>query len=246
MADMVEGRRPTGRPTVGGFPVPNGSLSLAASLYLLSYDPETGRPTGAHTALLVRAAALTELVQRGTLTDTDGSPCPVADALTGDQALDGLLELIGESRPRSWQIWVGHQPRLTEQAVRDQMVAAGYVRAKGRRVLGLFPAKEYTLERPEPVAAMREAAVRALHGGQPVAEVSERDAALVNLAAAGELRTVVTATDAKVRKDRILELGARCGGMGPVLEKVIAQVRTALAAAVVTTMLATTTAATTT
>ncbi|MBI0382945.1 GPP34 family phosphoprotein, partial [Streptomyces albiflaviniger] len=54
------------------------------------------------------------------------------------------------------------------------------------------------------------------------------------------------ATDAKVRKRRILELGERCGGMGPVLEKVIAQVRTALAAAVVTTMLASTTAVTAT
>ncbi|MEU4895992.1 GPP34 family phosphoprotein [Streptomyces sp. NPDC044780] len=226
--------------------MPNGSLSLAASLYLLSYDPETGRPTGAHTALLVRAAALTELVQRGLLTDSDGSPCPVADALTGDQVLDRLLELIGESRPRSWQVWVGHHPRLTEHAVRDQMVAAGYVRQKGRRVLGLFPAKEYVLERPEQAAGMRDDAVRALHGGQPAADVSERDAALVTLAAAGELRTVVTATDAKVRKDRILELGERCGGMGPVLEKAIAQVRTALAAAVVTTMLTTTTVTTTT
>ncbi|CDR05398.1 GOLPH3/VPS74 family protein [Streptomyces iranensis] len=226
--------------------MPNGSLSLAASLYLLSYDLETGRPAGAHTALLVRAAALTELVQRGMLTDADGSPCPVADAATGDQTLDGLLELIGESRPRSWQIWVGHQPRLTEHAVRDQMVAAGYVRAKGKRMLGLFPAKEYVLERPDQVAGMRDDAVRVLHGEQPAAEVSERDAALVTLAAAGELRSVVTATDAKVRKRRILELGERCGGMGPVLEKVIAQVRTALATAVVTAMLASTTAVTAT
>lgn len=223
--------------------MPHGPLSLAASLYLLTYDPRTGKPTGAHTGYLVRAAALTELVQRGMLTDADGRPCPVPDAGTGDPALDGLLELIGESRPRTWQTWVGHQPRLTEHAVRDQMVAAGYLRSSGRRVLGLFPAREYTLERADAVAGMRDEVVGVLLGGQPVAEVSEREAALVALAAAGELRTVVTATDAKVRKDRIIELGERCQGVGSALEKVIAQVRTALAAAVTTAMLAATTSA---
>ncbi|MET7764569.1 GPP34 family phosphoprotein [Streptomyces sp. NPDC005393] len=223
--------------------MPNGPLSLAASLYLLSYDPETGKPAGAHTGYLVRAAALTELVQRGMLTDADGRPCPIPDAGTGDPALDGLLELIGESRPRTWQTWVGHQPQLTERAVRHQMVAAGYVRSAGKRVLGLFPAREYALERADLVAGMRDEAVRVLHGAQPVAEVSERDAALVALAAAGELRTVVTAKDAKARKERIIELGERCGGVGRALEKVIAQVRTALAAAVTTAMLAATTSA---
>ncbi|WP_432013246.1 GPP34 family phosphoprotein [Streptomyces sp. HD1123-B1] len=221
--------------------MPNGSLSLAAALHLLAFDPGTGRPVGAHTALLVRAAALTELAQRGLLTDTDGRPRPVEDAVTGDPALDGLLELIGESRPHTWATWVGHQPRLTEHAVRDQLVAGGYLRVETRRVLGVFPAKEYRLERTDLVAGMREDAVRVLHGDQPVAEVSERDAALVALAAAGELRTVVTAKDAKLHKQRIAELGERSGGMGPVLEKVIAQVRTALAAAVTTAILVATT-----
>ncbi|MBL1100931.1 GOLPH3/VPS74 family protein [Streptomyces coffeae] len=221
--------------------MPNGSLSLAAALHLLAFDPGTGKPVGAHTALLVRAAALTELAQRGLLTDSDGRPCPVADAMTGDSALDGLLELIGESRPRTWATWVEYQPRLTEHAVRDQLVAHGYLRAEVRRVLGLFPLKQYRLERTDLVAGMREDAVRVLHGDQPVSEVSERDAALVALAAAGELRTVVTLKDAKLHKKRITELGERSGGMGPVLEKVIAQVRAALAAAVTTAILVATT-----
>jgi hypothetical protein len=224
--------------------VPNGSLSLAATLYLLAFNSETGKPTGAHTALLVRAGALTELAQRGMLTDADGRPRPLPDALTGDPALDGLLELIGESRPRTWGTWVGHQPRLTERAVRVQLVAHGYVAAKSRRVLGLFPVREHTLSKPDLVVAVRDDLRRVLHGEQPVAEVSERDAALIALAAAGELRTVVTAEDAKARKERISELEERGGGVGPVLEGVIAQVRSALAAAVTTAMLATTTAVT--
>ncbi|ADI05775.1 hypothetical protein SBI_02654 [Streptomyces bingchenggensis BCW-1] len=213
--------------------MPNGSLSLAAKLYLLAWDPRTGRPADPdHLPYLVRAGALTELAQRGMLADEDGVARPFADARTGDPALDSLLELIFESRPRAWQTWVRHHARLTERAVRDQLVTVGYVRAKGRRALGLLPVKEYELERPDVVAGMREDAVRLLRGGQRVSEVSAGDAALVALAAAGELRTVVTAADARAHKARIAELARRSGQVGPALEKALGQVRSAVAVAV--------------
>ncbi|MFI0815464.1 GPP34 family phosphoprotein [Streptomyces sp. NPDC021098] len=224
--------------------MPNGSLSLAAMLYLLAFDPDTGKPV-THLGYLVQAGALTELAQRELLADARGRPKPVPDARTGDRALDGLLELIEESRPRTWGTWVGHQPQLTEKAVREQLRAAGYLRTTSRRVLGLFPVKEYALERPEPVAGMRDEAVRVLHGGQPVAEVSERDAALIALAAAGGLTTVVTHQDLTAHRRRIEELEARSGAPGAALEGVVDHVRAGLAAAVATALSAATAVATT-
>ncbi|MDX3232415.1 GPP34 family phosphoprotein [Streptomyces sp. ME19-01-6] len=145
--------------------MPNGSLSLAAKLYLLAWDPRTGLPADPdHLPYLVRAGALTELTQCGMLADEDGVALPVADA--------------------------------------------------------------------DAVAGMREDAVRLLRGGQGVSEVSAGDAALVALAAAGELRTVVTAADARAHKTRIAELARRSGQVGPALEKAIGQVRSAVAVAV--------------
>ncbi|MFF7652195.1 GPP34 family phosphoprotein [Streptomyces sp. NPDC007983] len=225
--------------------MPNGSLSLAATLYLLAFDPGTGKPV-THVGYLVQAGALTELAQRELLVDAKGRPKPLPDARTGDPALDGLLELIEESRPRAWGTWVGHQPQLTERAVRDQLRAAGYLRTTTRRVLGLFPVREYALERPELVAGMRDEAVRVLYGGQPAAEVSERDAALIALAAAGGLTTVVTHKDLEAHRQRIAELEVRGGAPGAALEGVVDHVRAGLAAAVATALSAATTAATTT
>ncbi|MGO4755701.1 GPP34 family phosphoprotein, partial [Streptomyces sp. 2MCAF27] len=102
----------------------------------------------------------------------------------------------------------------------------------GRRALGLLPVKEYEVERPDVVAGRREVEVRLLRGGQSVSEVSAGDAALVALAAAGELRTVVTAADARAHKARIAELARRSGQVGPALEKALGQVRSAVAVAV--------------
>lgn len=225
--------------------MPNGSLSLAATLYLLAFDPGTGKPV-THPGYLVQAGALTELAQRELLVDAEGCPKPLPDARTGDPALDGLLELIEESRPRTWGTWVGHHPQLTEKAVRHQLRAAGYVRVTSRRVLGLFPVKEYGLERTQLVAEMREEAVRVLYGAQPAAEVSERDAALIALAAAGGLTTVVTHKDLKAHRKRIAELEARSGAPGAALEGVVDHVRAGLAAAVATALSAAATAAATT
>lgn len=65
--------------------MPDGSLSLPARLYLLSWDTERLKVTGAtHLHHLVRAGALTELAQRGLLADVEGIATPVdPDARTG-------------------------------------------------------------------------------------------------------------------------------------------------------------------
>ncbi|MFF4232795.1 GPP34 family phosphoprotein [Streptomyces sp. NPDC001820] len=209
--------------------MPNGSLSLAARLYLLAWDPERMTLTGAwKVAHLLRAGALAELAQRGLLADDDGVAVPVGDSRTGDPALDGLLELIEESRPRKWKSWVTFHPTYTLEAVRTQLAGAGYLRTRRRRVLGVFPSAEYELDRPDLVKSLRDEARSVLLGPQPAAEVSDRDAALVALAAAAELRTLATGKERRLYRNRIEALTDRGGASIPVLRKVIEEVRTAV------------------
>ncbi|MFJ3669893.1 GPP34 family phosphoprotein [Streptomyces sp. NPDC090106] len=190
--------------------MPNGPLSLPARLYLLSWDPASGE-SGAP-AHLVRAGALTELAQRGLLVDDDGIATPAdLDFGTGDAALDGLLELVRESLPHHWRAWVSLHARVTLDAVREQLAADGYLRAGKRRVLGLFPSVDYTLERTRAVDALREEARRVLTGPVPAGDVPERDAALVTLAAAAELRTLASPEERARHKERLTGLAGRSG-----------------------------------
>ncbi|MEU9015210.1 GPP34 family phosphoprotein [Streptomyces sp. NPDC048479] len=209
--------------------MPNGSLSLAARLYLLSWDTERMTPTGTSClAPLVRAGALTELAQRGMLAEADGVARPVGDNLTGDPVLDELLELVEESRPRTWKRWVTHHATYTLEAVRKQLAGAGYLRRRRGRLLGLFSAAQYELDRADVVKSLREETRAVLGGPVPVAEISDRDAALVALAAAAEVRTLATADERKRHKDRIEALTERSGAAAPTLRNVIQEVRDAV------------------
>ncbi|WP_405670319.1 GPP34 family phosphoprotein [Streptomyces sp. NBC_01530] len=221
--------------------MPYGSLSLPARLCLLAWDTERAKVTGAaRLHQLVRAGALTELAQRGLLTDEDGIATPVdMDSATGDAALDGLLELIRESRPHRWQTWVTLHARVTLDAVREQLTAQGYLRAVKKRVLGVFPSVDHVLEQPAVVDALCEEARQVLQGPVPVAEVCDRDAAVVALAAAAELRTLVPAGDRKRHTERVEALTERAGAAAPALQKVVTEVHTALVASLTAVAVAT-------
>ncbi|MET7982997.1 MULTISPECIES: GPP34 family phosphoprotein [unclassified Streptomyces] len=226
--------------------MPNGSLSLPARLYLLAWDTTKRRITGStHLHHLVRAGALTELAQRGLLVDDDGIVTPVdPDSRTGDVVLDGLLELVSESRPRGWKSWVTCRARFTLDAVRAQLAAEGFLRAQRKRVLGIFPSVEYELDRVAAVEALRAKAREVLEGPVPVTEVDDRDAALVALATAAELRTFASPKERKLHKARVEQLTERGGAAAPALRKVIQDVRTAVIVAATTA--SSTTAATST
>lgn len=209
--------------------MPNGSLSLPARLYLLAWD--TTRTELAGTAHLVRAGALTELAQRGLLVDDDGIATPAdMDSGTGDAVLDGLLELVRESRPHHWRSWVPLHARVTADAVREQLAADGYLRADKRRALGLFPTVEYALERVAVVDALREEARQVLEGPVRPADVSERDAAVVVLAAAAGVSALVGRKERGQGAERLAELTERGGAATPGLRKVMDELGTALAA----------------
>ncbi|MGI5135017.1 MULTISPECIES: GOLPH3/VPS74 family protein [unclassified Streptomyces] len=214
--------------------MPDGSTSLPARLYLLAWDTTKLRLTGAaRLAHLVRAGALTELAQRELLVDVEGIATPAdLDARTGDLALDGLLELVEESMPRPWKTWVTQYARVTLDAVRAQLAADGLLRAGKKRVLGLFPSVEYALEGVQVAEALQQEVRQVIAGPVPVAEVSDRDAALAALAAAAGLRTVVTPEDQKRRRERIEALTERSGAAAPALRQIVREVRSAMIVAV--------------
>ncbi|WP_324790317.1 GOLPH3/VPS74 family protein [Streptomyces sp. H51] len=212
--------------------MPHGSLTLPARLHLLAWDTATGEAAGA--APLVRAGALTELAQRGLLLDDDGIATPAdLDALTGDPVLDGLLELVRESRPHRWRDWVTLHARVTADAVRQQLTADGYLGTERRRVLGVFPAADHVLRRADVVEALREEARRTLAG--PLTAVSAREAAATALAVAAALPTPVAPVGgdghAESCRRRVDELAERSGVAGIVRELCAALRTTAVAAA---------------
>lgn len=216
--------------------MPDGSLSLPARLCLLAWD--AARPAGTGTADVsgpVRAGALVELARHGLLVDEDGIATPVdLDSRTGDAVLDGLLELVHESCPHPWRTWVTLRSRVTLDAVREQLVAEGYLRAEKKRVLGVFPSVEYALERVAAVQVLREETRRILRGPLPVAGVCERDAAVATLAASAEL---LPGADVRAHGQRVRELAERVVASAPGLGEIVDEIRTALAATATATAL---------
>ena len=214
-----------------------GSLSLPARLYLLAWDTTKLKVTdAAHLPHIVRAGALTELAQRGLLADVDGIATPTdPDAQTGDPVLDGLLELVEESRPHRWKTWVGLRARVTLDAVRAQLAADGYLRAEKTRVLGVFPSVDYEIDRVAVVDALRAEAREVLEGPVPVEQVPERDAALVALAAGAELRTLLSGKEQRQYKQRIEDLVERSGATTPAMKKAVQEVRSAVVLVMTTT-----------
>ncbi|MFE6467706.1 GPP34 family phosphoprotein [Streptomyces rochei] len=211
--------------------MPNGPLSPPARLCLLAWDPaRPGATDSARVHHLVRAGALTELARRGLLVDDDGVAVPAdPDARTGDAVLDGLLDLVRESMPHRWRTWVRRYARVTFDAVREQLVAEGQLRAEKKRVLGLFPSVEYVLERPAAARALRERTRSVLEGAVPADEISERDAAVAVLAAAAEFRALGTAGPGVDREARTAELTGRAAA-APGLRRILIEVRGALRA----------------
>ena len=152
--------------------MPNGSLSLPARLCLLAWDA-TGTDVTRATRLphLVRAGALTELAQRGLLADEDGIATPAdMDSGTGDAVLDGLLELVRESRPHRWRTWVTLRSRITLDAVREQLTADGHLRAERKRVLGVFPTVDHALDSAAVVDALHDTGCRVVSSATTVAQ----------------------------------------------------------------------------
>lgn len=199
--------------------------SLPARLYLLACDRATGRVVARDLiGYALRAAALLDLVLAGALTGDPQRPVaatvPVADGFEAEVHAE-----IAAGRPGTWSRWVQRHSRQARTAVRDQLVAAGWLTVRRDRVLGLWPVERVEVRDAAGHQAFLAGTRQLVRGATPVSRIARRDAALVSLAAAAELRTVVSRTERREYQQRIAELAARTGPAAAALRNVIRQVR---------------------
>jgi hypothetical protein len=209
------------------------TLSLPAQAYLLACD--TGRdrlPDRQRVALLVRAAALTDLVLRGLVVDGDGRPVVTGAGGTGHLVLDDLLGDLAADPHRKWRAWVRRDARATLQSLETQLDAAGTITLKTSHVLGLFPRRRPVVRDRAEAARLHEVVAAALRGDEPVSRVDPGAAALTSLAAAVELGAVLPRRERRAHKARLAELEDRAGAAVPALRKVVRELKAARAAAI--------------
>lgn len=197
---------------------------LPARLFLLAYDPNKGRLTSrSQLGLLMRAAALTELLFAGHLVDQDGRVGVVGNPNLDDRVLAAVFaDVAAGRRPKRWPYWVQHHSRKFPDLVRDQLEAPRVIKVEKRRLLGLFTLQTITLRNPRARQRLADTARRTLRGGEPVDRVDRRDAAMVALAAAGELNIAVDRRQRREFKRRLEALSERTGPPAPALRKAAA------------------------
>lgn len=194
------------------------TLSLPAKAYLLACDARRGRLANRRrTALLVRGAALTELLLRGLIADSDGRVV-VRSGSTGDLVLDDVLAELTASGPRRWRTWLRRGTRGTLQAVEAQLDAAGVIFL---RTSGVFGVRSPVVREPGVAAELRTRVRAAVLGPVPVSEVDSVDAALAALAAAVRLRAVLSDGECRRHRGRLRQLEVRAGVVAPALRRLV-------------------------
>jgi hypothetical protein len=203
--------------------------SLPAQLYLLSYDTHKQRVvTNYRLPYLLRAAVLTDLLISGHIADQGGKVHVVKDHhRLADPVLEGVLRQIAQSRPRAWSHWIGKDTRGTAQAVRNELETGRWVRVELRQPFLIFNRSYVRVSDTRVVKRLTAHITNALTA--PMSRVSEREAALVAMAAAGELNTVLPRVRRRAHQQRITQLTERAGPAGQALRKVIQNLNAAVA-----------------
>jgi hypothetical protein len=204
--------------------------SLPAQLFLLAVDPARRRLTGrGELGFVLRAAALVDLQLSGHLVDDGGRPKAPGMPGPSDPVLDPILAQVAAAPRRRWAYWVRKDARETVRWVRQQLVAGRRIELEPHRILGVLPARRIIVLDPFARDRIVGAIDAALGDGWPV---GERTAALVALAAAGGMRTVLPPSRRRAHRKRLAELTARSGPVPTVLRKVLRGHRAGAAAAV--------------
>lgn len=187
-------------------------------MYLLAYDDAAEGPYDrSRTELLVRAAALIDLASRGRLGEDGGTVTVSGTQPTGDPVLDGVLR--DAAAGHGWKhLMRRHRKQMLTQ-VEDRLAAAGLITVKAPRTR--FGTRRLTVTNPTVPDAPRARVSAALHGNGPVREIPAADAALLALAAAGGIRSVVSRQDQKAFRARIDACTGRLAALAPGLEKAV-------------------------
>ncbi|MFF7150054.1 GOLPH3/VPS74 family protein [Streptomyces griseoaurantiacus] len=200
---------------------------LACLTYLLAHDETAEGPYDrSRTALLLRAAALTDLALRGRLGEEHGTVTVHGTGSTGDPVLDGVLR---EAAGHGWKHLVRRHRRRTLTEVEDRLAAAGLLTVRASR--GLLGSRRSTTVDPSAAAAVRDRVLAALHGTGPVERLPAADAALLALAAAGGIPSVVPRRHRTLHRSRVDACTRRLGALAPGLERTVRTLPTTMIAA---------------
>jgi hypothetical protein len=200
---------------------------LACLMYLLAHDEGAEGPYDrSRTALLVRAAALTDLALRGRLREDAGTVTVHGTGPTGSPVLDGVLR---DAAGHGWKHLVRRHRRRTLAEVEDRLAAAGVLALTAPRTRS--GARRSTVTDHPAALAVRARVRAALHGDGPVAALPAADAALLALAAAGGVRSVVPRRDRSAHRSRVDACTERLGALAPGLEKAVRALPTTMIAA---------------
>ncbi len=188
--------------------------SLPARLYLLSFDTEKNRiPAYPQLGLVLRAAALADLYLAGRVTDENGKVRVTGDRWPpGDPLLDEMLQQLAEHRPNSWQAWIARgQPAV--RTVRTQLEADLCIRVEHRRIL---PDRVELRDRP---AVQRYADELRAELRRRASRTEPRTAAVLALAARGEISTVISRSERREHRQYLDELAVCTGPVADALRK---------------------------
>ncbi|WP_097257871.1 GPP34 family phosphoprotein [Streptomyces sp. Ag109_G2-15] len=189
---------------------------LACLMYLLAHDDAAEGPYDrSRTELLVRAAALVDLALRGRLGEVGGTVAVSGTEPTGDPVLDGVLR--DAAAGHGWKRLVRRHRKRTLTEVENRLAAAGLLTVKAPRAH--FGTRRLTVTDRAVPAALRARVAAALHGDGPVQEIPAADAALLALAAAGGIRSVLSRQDQKTFRARIDACTGSLAALAPGLEK---------------------------
>jgi hypothetical protein len=200
--------------------------SLPARLYLLAFDTDKGRLSGrSQLGLVLRAAALADLYLRGRLADEGGKVRATGTGPAGDPVLDAVLQEAADGSPRSWHRTVGRHQRRTVRAVRDQLDADGWLMVHHRPLLP----DRVELREPHRVKQYAGTVKAALR--EPAARVDPRVAAVLALAANGEVRALLSRHERREHKERLAELADGIAPVADGLKRALRSQRAAMAGA---------------
>jgi hypothetical protein len=197
-------------------------------MYLLAYDDAAEGPYDRpRTRLLLRAAALIDLALRGRLRENDGTVTVSGTRPTGNPALDGMLH--DAAGGHGWKHLVRTHRKRTLTEVEDRLAAAGLLTVKEPRIP--FGSRRVTLADRGLPTALHARMSTALRGEDPVRDIPAADAALLALAAAGAVRSVVSRQDQKTYRARIDDCTGALAALAPGLEKAVRDLPTTMIAA---------------
>ncbi|MFI9508932.1 GPP34 family phosphoprotein [Nocardia sp. NPDC052566] len=185
--------------------------SLPADVYLLGCDMDKRRLRGRwRVGIVLRAAALVELVSRDKLGDDSGRVTVTDSGPTGDAFLDTVLGEIAARPGKRWRYWIRRHDSAAVRMIQDELVLDKAIRVTPRRIR----ADEVSVVDTGRVKRLRKNVTGLLDGGRPA---DPAEGVLAALVAAGELGGIAGSRRRRAAMGRLPELTAR----NPKLDTVI-------------------------